>query len=141
MERKNWHEYFSDIAELVSHRATCDRKRVGAIIVKDKRILATGYNGSIPGSEHCDDVGHLMENNHCVRTIHAEVNAIAQCAKYGISCQGATLYCNTSPCWNCFKTIVSAGIREIYYGDNYTSELKKNVKKYAKKLGVKLEKL
>jgi len=141
MKRKSWHQYFSDIAELVSTRGTCDRKQVGAVIVKDKRILATGYNGSMPGSGHCDEEGHLMENNHCVRTLHAEVNAIAQCAKYGISCDGSTLYCNTLPCWNCFKAIVSAGIKEIYYNSDYCAELKGNVFQFAKELGIKVVKL
>jgi len=139
--RINWHQYFMDIAEKVSERSTCDRKHVGAIIVKDKRILATGYNGSLPNSEHCDDAGHLLENNHCVRTLHAEINAIVQCAKYGISCQGATLYCNTLPCWNCFKTVVSAGISKIYYSTDYNAELKSNVFEYSKKLNINLIKL
>jgi len=142
MSRVSLHKYFSDIAELVSRRGTCDRKQVGAILVKDKRILATGYNGSMPGAGHCDDIQHLMENDHCVRTIHAEVNAIAQCAKYGISCDGAILYCNTFPCWNCFKTVVSAGIKEIYYTSDYeNAELKDNVFKYANMLNIDLIKL
>ena len=126
-KRPSWHKYFSDLTSVIATRGTCDRKQVGAIIVKDRRILATGYNGSIQDTDHCDDVGHLMENNHCVRTIHAEVNAIAQCAKYGISCNGATLYCNTLPCWNCFKTIVNAGIEAIYYTSSYNSENKDKI--------------
>ena len=139
--RKNWHKYFMDITEQVSHRATCDRKRVGAVIVKDRRILATGYNGSLIGAKHCDEVGHLIENNHCIRTIHAEINAVAQCAKYGISCNGASLYVNTFPCWNCFKTCVNTGIKEIYYKDEYHSELKEKVLIFSKQLDIKLTKI
>lgn len=141
MGRPNWNEYFMEIAEKVSERATCDRKHVGAVIVKDKRILSTGYNGSIVGAEECDKVGHLIEDNHCVRTVHAEVNSITQCAKFGISCANATIYVNTLPCWNCFKTIVNAGIKEIYYSSDYDSYLKNRVFEYSKTLKIKLIKI
>ena len=120
-----------EIAEKVSERATCDRKHVGAVIVRDNRILATGYNGSIKGAKHCDDVDHLIEDNHCIRTIHGEINAITQCARYGIECDGAEIYVNTFPCWNCFKTIVNSGIKKIYYRDDYNCDLKGNVYTYA----------
>ena len=110
------------IAEEVASRATCDRKHVGAVIVRDKSILATGYNGSIRGLGHCDEEGHLMEDGHCVRTIHAEANAIIQAAKNGVMIDGATIYVTASPCWNCFKQIANAGIRRIVYGEFYRDE-------------------
>lgn len=122
--RKDWHNYFMDVAHVVSTRATCDRKHVGAVLVKDKQIIATGYNGSIPGAEHCDDVGHLMEHDHCVRTVHAEVNAIAQAAKNGAPTKDATLYCNTFPCWPCFKVIASAGVKAVIYDHKYRMDPK-----------------
>ena len=110
MARDDWNIYFMRIAKQVATRATCDRKHVGAVIVKDKNILATGYNGSISGMPHCDDAGHMMENDHCVATIHAEANAILQAAKHGIAIDGADIYVTASPCWNCFQLIANAGI-------------------------------
>lgn len=134
--RKTWDEYFIAIAELVSDRATCDRKHCGAVIVKDNRIVATGYNGSPPGDDHCDDAGHQMRDGHCVRTIHAEVNAIAQAAKFGASVQGATMYINAYPCWNCFKQILSAGIKKVVYKDAYRND--ELVEAAAQKAGVEI---
>lgn len=119
MARKSWDQYFMDIAHVVSTRATCDRKHVGAVIVRDRNILATGYNGSIPGEPHCDDVGHLMEDGHCVRTVHAEVNAIYQAAKNGVRLEGSTIYTNTFPCWGCFKSLAAVGIQRIVYDHKY----------------------
>jgi dCMP deaminase len=113
--------------DLIASRATCDRKQIGAIIVKNKRIISSGYNGSLPGLQHCDDIGHDMENSHCIRTVHAEVNSIANSARQGVSIEGAIMYCNTMPCWNCFKTIVSAGIVEIVYRDEYRADRKDKV--------------
>ena len=127
MIRPSWDEYFMQQCDLIASRATCDRKYVGAIIVKDKRIICAGYNGSLPGLEHCLEVGHDMEDSHCVRTVHAEVNSVADAARRGVSVEGATLYCNTMPCWNCFKTIVSAGIVEIVYRDEYRADKKDKV--------------
>ena len=118
-KRVDWHTYFMNIARQAATRSTCDRKNVGAVIVRDKTILSTGYNGSIRGMPHCDEVGHLMENGHCVATVHAEANAIIQAAKNGVRIDGAELYTTASPCWNCFKLIANAGIREIYYGEFY----------------------
>jgi len=141
MSKKNWDQYFMEITEKVSERATCNRKHVGAIIVKDKRILATGFNGSISKTPECDKVGHMMEDNHCIRTIHAEINAISQCAKFGISCNEASIYINTFPCWSCFKTTINSGIKEIYYRSEYTAIDKKKIVSYAKKLKIKLEKI
>lgn len=117
--RTEWHEYFMRIAGEVATRATCDRRRVGAVIVRDRMILSTGYNGSIRGMPHCDEVGHLMENDHCVATIHAEANAILQAARNGVRIEGAELYTTASPCWSCFKMVVNSGIRRIYYGAFY----------------------
>lgn len=121
--RKHWMSYFMDIAKQVSTRATCDRKHVGAVIVSpDRAIVATGYNGSIRGAPHCDDVGHMMEDNHCVRTVHAENNAISQAAAHGVSLRGCTLYCTALPCWQCFKQICNTGIAQIIYDEAYRAE-------------------
>ena len=108
-----------DIAKQVATRATCDRKQVGAVVVRDRTILSTGYNGSIRGMPHCDEVGHMMENGHCVATVHAEANAILQAAKNGVRIEGATLYTTASPCWPCFKLIANSGCVRIVYGEFY----------------------
>ncbi len=134
-KRLEWHEYFMKIAEQVATRSTCDRKNIGAVIVRDKTILSTGYNGSIRGMPHCDDVGHLMENDHCVATVHAEANAIIQAAKNGVRIDEAELYTTASPCWSCFKLIANAGIRTIYYGEFYRDARSIEV---AKQLGIRL---
>jgi len=118
-ERVDWHTYFMNIARQAATRSTCERKHVGAVIVRDKTILSTGYNGSIRGMPHCDDVGHVMEDGHCVATVHAEANAIIQAAKNGVRIEGAEIYTTASPCWACFKLITNAGIRTIYYGEFY----------------------
>jgi len=117
--RTEWHDYFMRIAEEVATRGTCDRRRVGALIVRDRMILSTGYNGSVRGMPHCDEAGHVMENDHCVATIHAEANAILQAARNGVRIEGAEIYTTASPCWNCFKMITNAGITRIYYGAFY----------------------
>ena len=117
--RVSWNDYFMGIALSVSTRATCDRKHVGAVIARDKSILATGYNGSVRGLPHCDDVGHLMEDGHCVRTVHAEANALAQAARNGVRVSEASIYVTANPCWGCFRLIVNAGIVAIYFGDKY----------------------
>ena len=119
MPRDSWDEYFMRIASQVASRATCDRKRVGAIIVRNRFILSSGYNGSIPGLDHCDDVGHMMVHGHCVRTVHSEANAICQAARNGVCVGGATLYVTASPCFDCFKLCASAGITAIVYGEYY----------------------
>lgn len=134
-KRPSWDEYFMEIAQKTATRSTCDRKHVGAIIVRDKVILSTGYNGSIAGMPHCDEVGHMMENGHCVRTIHAEVNAVVQAAKNGVNINESTLYLTASPCWTCFKLISNAGIRKIIYGEFYRD---KRIFEVAKKIGIKL---
>ena len=108
-----------DIARQVATRATCDRKHVGSVVVRDRTILSTGYNGSIRGMPHCDEVGHMMENGHCVATVHAEANALLQAAKNGVRIDGATLYTTASPCWPCFKLIANSGCVRIVYGEFY----------------------
>src|SRR5919108_4603104 len=96
-ERASWDEYFMNLAQVVATRATCDRKHVGAVLVRERTILSTGYNGAIRGLPHCDEVGHLMENGHCGATVHAEANAIIQAAKNGVSIDQATIYTTASP--------------------------------------------
>lgn len=117
--RASWDVYFMNIAREVSTRATCDRKHVGAVIVRDKILLATGYNGSIRGLPHCDDEGHMMEEGHCVRTVHAEANAIVQAARNGVRLDGSSIYVTASPCWSCFRLIANAGISRIVFGEFY----------------------
>ena len=121
-QRASWDEYFMNIAREVSTRATCDRKHVGAVIVRDKILLATGYNGSIRGLPHCDEVGHLMEDGHCVRTVHAEANAIVQAARNGVRLDGASIYVTASPCWSCFRLIANAGISRVVFGEFYRDQ-------------------
>jgi dCMP deaminase len=123
------------IAVQAATRSTCSRKHVGAVIVRDKTILSTGYNGSIRGMPHCDDVGHMMENSHCVATVHAEANAIIQAAKNGVRIDDAQLYTTASPCWSCFKLVANAGIRTIYYGEFYRDARSLEM---AEKLGIRL---
>jgi dCMP deaminase len=116
--RPSWDEYFMQIARDVSTRATCTRRSVGVVIVRDKRILSTGYNGSPPGQPHCTEVGCLMEDGKCIRTLHAEQNALIQSALHGISTQGATLYGTCRPCHVCARMIVGAGIvRVVFWGE------------------------
>jgi dCMP deaminase len=122
MMRASWDEYFMNIARVVASRSTCERKFVGAVIVRDKTILSTGYNGSIRGMPHCSDVGHWMEDGHCIATIHAECNAILQAAKNGVAIEGASIYVTASPCWNCFKMIANSGLRRIVYGEFYRDQ-------------------
>jgi dCMP deaminase len=117
--RASWDEYFMAIAREVATRSTCDRKHVGAVIVRDKMILATGYNGSIRGLPHCDDEGHMMEDGHCVRTVHAEANAIVQAARNGVRLEGGNIYVTASPCFGCFKMIANAGLSRIVFGEFY----------------------
>ena len=110
------------IAHQAATRSTCPRKHVGAVIVRDRTVLSTGYNGSIRGLPHCDDSGCIMEDGHCITTVHAEANAILQAAKNGVSLDGGELYTTASPCWNCFKLIANAGITRIVFGEFYRDE-------------------
>jgi dCMP deaminase len=133
--RATWDEYFMDIARVVATRATCDRKHVGAVVVRDRSILATGYNGSIRGLPHCDEAGHLMEEGHCVRTVHAESNAIAQAAKNGVRIDGSAIYVTASPCWSCFRLIANSGISRIVFGEFYRDP---KIFEFATKIGIEL---
>jgi dCMP deaminase len=117
--RPDWDIYFMQIAQVVATRSTCDRAHVGAVLVKDKRILSTGFNGSGIGLPHCDEIGHLMVDGHCVRTVHAEANAIIQAALHGVSTKGATCYVNYFPCLLCTKMLINAGIIRIVYDEEY----------------------
>lgn len=128
MERLSWVEYFSLQAVIASSRSTCERAYVGAVIVKNKRVIATGYNGSVHSDDHCIDVGHHLIDGHCVRTVHAEVNAITQCAKYGIETDDSELFVTHFPCLNCTKSLIQAGIRKVNYLNDY------RVDEYAKEL-------
>ena len=121
-QRVGWHRYFMNIATQVATRATCQRKHVGAVIVRDRTILSTGYNGSIRGLPHCEDVGCVVEDGHCVSTVHAEANAILQAARNGVAIGDAEIYTTASPCWPCFKLIANSGIRRVYYGEFYRDE-------------------
>lgn len=127
-ERPGWPEYFMTITRQVAERSTCPRAKVGAVIVRDKNILATGYNGAPAGLPHCTDVGCLMYTSrtpsgedveNCYRTIHAEINAIAQAAKNGSSIRDADIYITHTPCIHCFKTIINSGIQRVYYEREY----------------------
>lgn len=136
-KRPSWDEYFLDMIDAVAKRATCDRGRSGCVVVKDKRILCTGYVGSPPGLPHCDEIGHYLkaeydENGnkkmHCIRTTHAEQNAICQAARAGVSLEGATIYCTMTPCHTCAKLIISVGIKRVvckkrYHDADFTREM------------------
>ena len=117
--RPDWDSYFMAIATVVASRSTCDRAEVGAVIVRDKRILTTGFNGSPAGQPHCDEVGHLLVDGHCARTIHAELNAIIQAALHGISLRGATCYVTHFPCLNCAKAFANVGLERLVYQATY----------------------
>ena len=134
-ERVSWDDYFMNIARQVGTRSTCDRKHVGAAIVRDRTILSTGYNGSVRGLPHCDDVGHMMEDGHCVRTIHAEANAIVQAAKNGTAIDGGGIYVTASPCWGCFRMIANAGLTRIVFGELYRDQ---RIYEMSKAVGIEL---
>ncbi len=119
MTRPSWSTYFLDLAQVVSSRATCDRLHVGCVLVRNRQVLVTGYNGSMSGSPHCTEAGCLIQEGRCVRTIHAEANALTQAAAQGISVAGATAYITHSPCWECSKLLVNAGIKKIVYREAF----------------------
>ncbi|MCL6454566.1 MAG: dCMP deaminase family protein [Alicyclobacillus sp.] len=123
-QRPSWDEYFMMMArDVIAQRATCLRRQVGAVIVRNKRILTTGYNGSPPGMPHCTEVGCWIVDGHCIRTIHAEQNAIVQAALHGVSTEGATIYVSAAPCVNCAKLIIAAGMVRVVYAEKYTDSL------------------
>lgn len=144
-KRPEWDEYFLQIVDEVSKRATCDRGRNGCIIVKDKRIVSTGYVGAPSGLNHCDEIGHLIKEvydekgdkkRHCVRTTHAEQNAIAQAARFGVSIDGGTLYGKMEPCLDCTKILINSGIKRIVVQKKYhAAEMSR---KFLKDAGVEL---
>lgn len=125
MTRTSWHRYFIEIAKVVASRATCDRAHVGAVLVRNKIVLSMGYNGSPRGTQHCDSNGHMMRDmgsrQSCVRTVHAEANAIAQAARTGTSVDRSTLYVTHLCCYDCAKLLVNAGVEKIVYGEVYPS--------------------
>ena len=122
MERISWEQYFMAQAQITSLRSTCTRLMVGAVIVKETRIIASGYNGSVADSTHCIDEGCYLVDGHCVRTIHAEANAILQCARFGVATEDTTLYVTHFPCLQCCKQIIQAGVKAVYYGENYRND-------------------
>ena len=145
MPRPSWDEYFLGIVKAVSERATCDRGKTGVVIVKNKRIISTGYVGSPIGLPHCDEVGHQMKTTvhedgthtqHCVRTSHAEENAIIQAARHGISLLNATIYCKMTPCYHCAKMIINSGIKRVVCEKDYHAS--KDTKEIFKKAEIVL---
>jgi dCMP deaminase len=144
--RPTWDDYFLGILDAVRERATCNRGKSGSVIVKDNRILTTGYVGSAIGMAHCDEVGHLMHevinedgtrSRHCIRTVHAEQNAICQAARNGIKIEGATLYCSMTPCFTCAKIIINSGIKRVVAAKDYQKS--KLSKTFFKTAGVRLD--
>ena len=145
-QRPGWDEYFLDIAELVSRRSTCRRRSVGAVLVKEKRILATGYNGAPSGLRHCLDLGCLREQNNVpsgerhelCRGLHAEQNSIIQAALHGVGVREATLYCTNHPCVICAKMIINAGVATVIFREGYSDQLSDEMLKEA---GVSVRKI
>ncbi len=144
--RPSWDQYFIDLAHSVSKRATCDRGRAGCVIVKDRQILVTGYVGSPRGLKHCDEVGHLMKkvihedgsvSQHCVRTVHAEQNAITQAARRGIALEGATIYVRMTPCRTCAMLIINCGIERVVCEKKYHAG--KESEEMFKEAGIQLD--
>jgi len=146
MERPSWDEYFMEFTRTAAKRATCDRGRSGCVIVKDHQILTTGYVGAPAGLSHCDDVGHDMitvtykdgsNSQHCVRTAHAEKNAVYQAAKLGIALKGSTLYCKMTPCRDCAGMIINSGIIKVIAEKDYHRSTK--TKEMFKQVGIELK--
>lgn len=135
--RPSWDSYFLKIADDVAVRSTCDRAWVGAVLVCDKHIISTGYNGSPAGLEHCDDAGHLMVEGHCMRTVHAEVNAIIQAAVFGLSTRDSVCYVTHFPCLNCTKMLINARIQRLVYRCAY--RIDPIALEFLRQAGVKVE--
>lgn len=135
--RPGWDDYFMAIAKIVAARGTCDRLYAGAVLVKNNRIISTGYNGAVPGLEHCDNVGHLLEEGHCVRTIHGEHNALLQVAiQGGISTVGSTMYSKYNPCIHCSKYVVACGVKRVVIGKIYRNS---QAVDYLRKAGIQVD--
>ena len=122
-KRPSWDEYFLKLAMLASERSTCPRMHVGCVLVRDKFVLATGYNGSLPGLPHCEEVGCLIVDNHCVRTNHAEINALTQAATHGVNLKGSTAYITNMSCTTCAKALIAAGIKRVVVFSEYHDTL------------------
>jgi len=122
-KRPDWDEYFLKLAMLASERATCPRMHCGCVLANNKEVITTGYNGSIPGDQHCEDVGCLVVDNHCVRTVHAEMNALIQAAKRGHAVEGSTAYVTNMPCTTCAKALITAGIKRVVIFSDYHDTL------------------
>jgi dCMP deaminase len=135
--RPSWDEYFLKLAMLASERATCPRMHCGCVLVKDRYVLSTGYNGSLPGTPHCEDAGCLIVDNHCVRTNHAEMNAICQAARHGAGLQGTTAYVTNMPCTTCAKALIAAGVERVVVFSGYRGTL---AEQFFEASGVALEK-
>ncbi len=133
--RPGWHDYFLEMAKLAATRSTCPRRHVGAVLVRDHRVIATGYNGSVRGDDHCDDVGCMMVDGHCRRTLHAELNALLQCAITGVSSVDTTMYCTDFPCVDCAKSMAQARVQQVIYLAEYPDD---NSAQVLRKAGVKL---
>ncbi len=134
--RPKWDHYFMTMAIMVAQRSTCDRLLGGSVLVRDKRVIGTGYNGSPSGLDHCDDVGHLMHEGHCIRTLHSEENTLIQAAKLGIMTEGSTIYATFSPCYHCLKKLIAAGVKKIVVGQIYRDT---RIFETCMKAGVQLE--
>lgn len=135
LDRISWQEYFSELAKLVSKRSPCHRLHVGCVLVKENHIVSTGYNGFLPGAAH----ESIIADNHEQATVHAEMNAVADCARRGVSVEGATAYITHYPCINCFKALVAAGVKRIFYLEDYKNN--EIVEKLRMSCGVELNKL
>ncbi len=136
-KRPDWDEYFLKLAMLASERATCPRMHCGCVLVRNKNVVTTGYNGSIPGDEHCEEVGCLVADNHCVRTVHAEMNALVQAARLGHCVDGATAYVTNMPCTTCAKALITAGVKRVVVFSDYHDTL---ATEFFAKGGVKIDK-
>jgi dCMP deaminase len=146
-DRPSWDEYFTEISRAVAKRATCDRGRSGCVIARNKQILVTGYVGTPAGLPHCDEVGHQLKtithedsttSQHCMRTTHAEQNAIVQAAKLGVPIEGATLYCKMTPCSTCSKMIINAGIKRVVCEKRYHSKAEETEQMF-QQVGIELD--
>ena len=138
MKRPQWDEYFLKLAMLASERATCPRMHCGCVLVKNKNVITTGYNGSIPGDDHCDEAGCLIVENHCVRTVHAEMNALIQAARRGHAVDGASAYVTNMPCTTCSKALITAGIKRVVIFSDYHDTL---ALEFFEKAGVKIDRV
>jgi len=139
--RPSWDEYFLQLADLVSNRSTCPRLHVGAILVRDRMIISTGYNGAPKKVDDCYKVGCHLENNHCTRTVHAEVNAVVQAAYHGISTKGSTLYTRYFPCEYCVKILINAGIERIVYAEVYKNIDQDFAEDLLRQAGIEIDKI